>query len=155
MNIVHLSSIYLDIYVICRYIQKYVYHISFDFYNWQQVILSAINNTLEWFTCVLRGIDPNAGEDWRQEEKGTIEDEVVRWHHQLDGHEPEQAPGVGNGQESLVCCSPWACKESDMTERLNWSELIIPERSIKFCCSSEKWEKWALKHQHIHTKDVK
>ena len=47
------------------------------------------------------------------------EDEMVGWHHQLDGHEFEQAPGVGNGQGSLVCCSPWGCKESDMTEQLN------------------------------------
>ena len=44
------------------------------------------------------------------------EDEIVGWHHQLDGHELEQAPGVSGGQRSLVCCSPWSCKESDMTE---------------------------------------
>ena len=47
------------------------------------------------------------------------EDEMVRWHHHLDGHEFEQAPGVGDGQESLVCCSPWSCKELDMIEQLN------------------------------------
>ena len=47
------------------------------------------------------------------------EDEMVRQHHRLDGHESEQAPGVGDGQGSLVCCSPWGCKELDMTERLN------------------------------------
>ena len=52
----------------------------------------------------------------RQEEKGTTEDEIVRWHHQLDGHEFEQAPGDGEGQRSLACCSPWGCKELDMTE---------------------------------------
>ena len=45
------------------------------------------------------------------------------WHHQLDGHEFEKAPGVGDGQGSLVCCSPWGCRESDMTEQLNWTEL--------------------------------
>ena len=66
--------------------------------------------------------DPGAGKDWRQEEKGTTEDEMVGWHHQLDGHEFEQVPGVGDGQGSLVCCSPWGCKESDMTEWLNWIE---------------------------------
>ena len=49
------------------------------------------------------------------------EDEMVGWHHWLDGHEFEQALGVGNGQGSLVCCSPWGHKESDMTERLNWT----------------------------------
>ena len=73
----------------------------------------------EWFI----GKNPDAGEDWRQENKGRREDEMVGWHHQLNGHELDQAPGVGNGQGSLVCCSPWGRKESDMTERLNWTEL--------------------------------
>ena len=63
--------------------------------------------------------DPDAGKGWRQEEKGTTEDEMVGWHHRLSGHEFEQAPGVGNGQGSLACCSPWGRKESDTTERLN------------------------------------
>ena len=66
------------------------------------------------------GKDPDAGKDWRQEEKGMTEDEMVGWHHWLDGHEFEQAPGIGNGQGSQVCCSPWGCKDWDMTERLNW-----------------------------------
>ena len=70
----------------------------------------------------LIGKDPDAGKDWRQEQ-GTTEDEMVGWHHQLDGHEFEQAPGDGDGQGSLVCCSPWDPKESDTTERLNWTEL--------------------------------
>ena len=70
----------------------------------------------------LIGKDPDVRKDWRQEEKGTIEDEMVGWNHQLDGHEFEQALGVGDGQESLACCSPWGHKESDMTERLNWTE---------------------------------
>ena len=70
----------------------------------------------------LFGKDPDAGKDWRQEEKGTTEDEMVGWHHQLDGHEFEQALGVGDGQRSLVCCSPWDRKESDTTERLNWAD---------------------------------
>ena len=52
-------------------------------------------------------------------EKGTTEDEMVGWHHRLDGHEFEQAPGVGDGQRSLACCSPWGRKESDTTEQLN------------------------------------
>ena len=68
----------------------------------------------------LIGKDPDAGKDWRQEEKRTTEDEMVGWHHQLDRHEFEQALGVGDGQGSLVCCSPWGCKELDMTEWLNW-----------------------------------
>ena len=61
--------------------------------------------------------DPDDGKDWRQEEKGTTEDEMVGWHYWLDGHESEQALGVGDGQGNLVCCSPWGCKESDMTEQ--------------------------------------
>ena len=67
----------------------------------------------------LIGKDPDAGKDWRQEEKGTTEDEMVGWSHWLNGHEFEQAPGDGEGQEHLVGCSPWGHKESDMTERLN------------------------------------
>ena len=63
--------------------------------------------------------DPDAGKDWRQEKKGTTEDEMVGWRHWLNGREFEQAPGVGEGQGRLVCCSPWGCKESDVSERLN------------------------------------
>ena len=65
--------------------------------------------------------DPDAGKDWVQEEKKMTEDEMVGWHHQLSGHEFERAPGFGDGQESLVCCSPWGHKELDMTEQLNWT----------------------------------
>ena len=68
-------------------------------------------------------LDPDAGKDWRQEEKGTTEDEKVGWHHQLDGHEFEWTPGVGDGQGGLACCGSWGHKESDTTERLNWTEL--------------------------------
>ena len=53
------------------------------------------------------------------------EDEMVGWHHRLNGHESEQALGVGDGQGGLACCSPWGCKESDMTEQLNWAELSM------------------------------
>ena len=69
--------------------------------------------------------DPDAGKDWRQEEKRTTEDEMVGWHHRLNGHEFEQALGVGDGQGSLVCCSPWGCRESETTERLNWIEYVL------------------------------
>ena len=69
----------------------------------------------------LIGKDLDTGKDWRQKEKGTTEDEMVRWHPQLNGHEFEQAPGVGNGQGGLVCCSPWGRKQLDTTERLNWT----------------------------------
>ena len=79
--------------------------------------------------------DPDAGKDWRQEEKGTTEDEMAGWHHRLDGHESEQAPGVGDGQGSLECCSPWGRKELDMTERWNWTESL-PCLSSGFCVPS-------------------
>ena len=71
----------------------------------------------------LIGKDPDAGKDWRQE-KGATEDEMVGWHHLLDGHEFEQAPGIGDGQGSLVCYSPQGRKEPDMTEQLNWTERV-------------------------------
>ena len=62
----------------------------------------------------------DGGKDWKPEEKGITEDEMAEWHHQLDGLKFEQAPGVGDGQGSLACCSPWGGKELDTTERLNW-----------------------------------
>ena len=69
--------------------------------------------------------DPDAGKAWRQEEKGTTEDEMVEWHHQLNGHNFEQALGDGEGQGSLACCSPWGRKDSDMTVRLNNNYNIL------------------------------
>ena len=69
--------------------------------------------------------DPAAGRDWGQEEKGTAEDEMAGWHHGFDGHEFEWTPGVGDGQGGLACCNSWGCKESDTTEQLNWTELMI------------------------------
>ena len=69
--------------------------------------------------------DPGAGKGWRQEEKGTTEDKMVGWHHQLDGHAIEQAPGVGDGQGSLACCSPWGHKELDTTEQTKLADHSI------------------------------
>ena len=63
--------------------------------------------------------EPHAGKDWRQEEKGMTEDEMVEWHHRLTGHEFEQTPGDGEGLGSLACCSPWGCKILDMSEWQN------------------------------------
>ena len=71
----------------------------------------------------LIGKDSDAGRDWGQEEKGMTEDEMVEWHHQLNGCESEWTPGVGDGQGSLEYCSPWGLKESDTTDRRNWTEL--------------------------------
>ena len=67
--------------------------------------------------------DCDAGKDWRQVEKGMTEDEMVGWHHRLNGHRFGWTPGVGDGQGGLACCDSWGRKESDTTEWLNWTEL--------------------------------
>ena len=87
--------------------------------------------------------DPDAGKDWRREEKGTTEDEMVRWHHRFNGHVFEQPPKVGDGQGSLACYIPWGHKELDTTERLVWTEgkratartgaWILPSSSVLMC----------------------
>ena len=83
-----------------------------------------LTQKLQYFGHLMQRTDsleknPDAGRDWRQEEKGVTEDEMVGWHHRLYGHEFEQALGVSDGQGSLACCSPWGHKELDTTERLN------------------------------------
>ena len=85
----------------------------------------------------LIGKDPDARKDWRQEEKGTAEDEMVVWHHWLNGHEFEQALGVSDGQGGLECCSPWGCNEHHRTRLRDWTELI-PHKNMLiswYCCS--------------------
>ena len=72
----------------------------------------------------LTGKDSDVGSDWGQEEKGTAEDEMAGWHHGLDGRESEWTPGVVNGPGGLEYCNSWGCKESDMTEWLNWTETF-------------------------------
>ena len=72
--------------------------------------------------------DPYPGKDWRQENKGMTKDEVVGWHLRLSGNEFEYAPGVGDGQGSLVCCSSWSHKQSDITEWLNWLNRLNRSR---------------------------
>ena len=84
---------------------------------------------LQYFGHLVRrtdsyGEDPDAGKDWRQEKKGTTEDEMVGWHHRLNGHEFEQALGDGDGQESLAYYIPWGCKELDTTEWMNLNEQV-------------------------------
>ena len=73
------------------------------------------SNVMSW----LIGKDPDAGKDWRQGERGMTKEDMVGWHHWLNGREFEQALGDSEGQGSLACCSPWGCKELDMTEQLN------------------------------------
>ena len=72
----------------------------------------------------LIGKDPDVGKDWGQEEKGTTEDEMVGWRHQLDGHRFGWTPGAVDGQRGLECCVSWGHKESDTTERLNWTDAL-------------------------------
>ena len=84
---------------------------------------------LQYFGHLMRRVNsleknPDGGKDCRQEEKGMTEDKMVGWHHWPNGHESEQTPGDGEGQGSLVCCSPWGRKGSDTTERLNNTQDI-------------------------------
>ena len=76
---------------------------------------------LQYFVHLMR-----RGDDWGQEGKGTAEDEMAGWHHWLNGCESEWTPGVGDGQRGLACCDSWGRKESDTTERLNWTEYSYP-----------------------------
>ena len=85
----------------------------------------------------LIGKDPDVGKDWRQEEKGTTEDEMLGWHHQLNGNGFEQAPRVGDGQGSLACCSPWGHKELDMIEWLKW--MICCQKQVIFIYSKVRF----------------
>ena len=116
----------------------------------------------------LIGKDSDAGRDWGQEEKGITEDEMAGWNHWLDGRESEWTPGVGDRQGGLACCDSWGRKESDMTERLNWTELnhygkdcrvsskmknritILPSNStpVHICKGSE--DRILKRYMHLH-----
>ena len=95
----------------------------------------------------LIGKHSDAGRDWGQEEKGTTEDEMAGWHHRPDGHESEWTLGVGDGQGALVCCDSRGRKESDTTERLNWTEPNRTEGELKSLLMKvkEESEKLGLK----------
>jgi len=98
--------------------------------HWKDWCWSRNSNTLATYAkSWLIVKDPDHGKNWRQKEKGMTEDEMVGWHHQLNGHEFDQSQGAGNGQGSLVCWSPWGSKESDMTEWLNPRSEVV----VKFC----------------------
>ena len=95
----------------------------------------------------LTGKDPDAGKDWGQEEKGATEDEKVEWHHQVNGHEFVQTQGDPEGQESLVCCSPWSHKS--WTWLSNWTTAIFfelhsgPEaKTLSFHCRGQGFDPW-------------
>ena len=96
----------------------------------------------------LLGQDSDAGRDWGQEKKGTTEDEMTGWHHWLHGRESEWTPGVGDGQRGLAYCDSWGCKESAMTERLNWTEMNNPNEGLasqflRLCiCSNILLSQW-------------
>ena len=98
----------------------------------------------------LIGKDPDAGKDWRQEKKGTTEDEMAGLHHRLNGHGFGWAPGVGDGQGGLACCSSWGHKESDMTEQLNWRKqaggrvLIVGSGVIVASHAVSQIQPWGL-----------
>ena len=104
------------------------------------------------------GKDLDAGKDWGQEEKGMTEDEMVGWHHRLNGHGFGWTPGVGDGQGGLACCNSWGHKEQDTTEWLNWTAL----NSFKVTAShiwdihkvlSPMWNLWWTKRLDLLIKD--
>ena len=95
----------------------------------------------------LIGKDLDAGKDWRQEEKGMTEDEMVGWHHWHEfGHESESTLGVGNGQGDMACCSPWGCKELDMTEWLNRTDTYLLSESSNWLMI---WIKYENRKEHV------
>ena len=83
--------------------------------------------------------DPDAGKDWGQVEKGTTEDEMVGWHHQLNEHGFGWIPGIGDRQGGLACCGSWGHKESDTTEWLNWTVHLWQCRLFLACTVSPQW----------------
>ena len=103
-----------------------------------------------WFIGKDLDADPDAGRDWGQEEKGTTEDEMARWHHWLDGRESEWTPGVGDGQGGLACCDSWGRRVGH--DWLNWTELnmspkrwtlLVPQMIVLFCA----WRRWWMESE--------
>ena len=124
-------------------------------------------NILWVATQWLIGKDLDAGKDWEQEEKGTTEDEMVRWHHRFSTRKFEQTLGDGEGQGSLACYSSWGCKESDTTERLNnntvtlfWSVLgqnyeLALSCLVLSCSQSDFVWGWYSVIVYVQQKDLK
>ena len=118
----YLSCVMNYVYIIMNVKQKLM---KFNYLNHCINLLCPLLSLILWPPHVkswLIGKDPDAGRDWGQEKKGTTEDEMAGWHHRLDAHEFGWTPGVGDGQGGLVCSDSGGRKESDMTERLNWTE---------------------------------
>ena len=99
----------------------------------------------------LTGKDFDAEKDWRWE-KGTTEDEMVGWHHWLNGHEFGWTSGVGDGQGGLVCCSPWGHKELDTTKQLNWTDVTRKWISGLLLASSKMVLYWGWAHTHLKSR---
>ena len=87
----------------------------------------------EDYSFTVHNVFSDAGRDWGQEEKGMTEDGMAGWHHWLDGRESGWTLEVGDGQGGLACCDSWGRKESDTTERLNWTELNVFSSYLKLC----------------------
>ena len=94
--------------------------------------------------------NPDAGKDWRQKEKGTAEDEMVGWHHRLNRHEFGQTPGDGEVHGSQTCCSPWGRKELDMTEQLNWTEILAIFQEQQWSFSYFLYTSIRISHRNNH-----
>ena len=99
----------------------------------------------------LIGKDSDAGKDWGQEEKGTTEDEMVGWHYRLNGYGFGWTLGVGDGQGGLACCGSWCCKESDMTERLNWNLCDLNQKWLQ----GKFWPRARLQRRGVDGRDRK
>ena len=105
--------------------------------HWKDWCWSWNSNTLAtWWEELTHWKDPDAGEDWRWEEKEMTDDEMVGWHHWLNGNGLGWTPGVGDAQGSLAYCGSWGHKELDMTEWLSWSELKHPDAYLSCLCFS-------------------
>ena len=93
--------------------------------------------------------DPDAGEDWGQKEKATTEDEMVGWHHWLNGHGFGWTPGVGDGQRGLAYCGSWGRKELDTTERLDWILLVQSNCWFLTCINFSQEEGKMVWYSHL------
>ena len=123
----------------------WIHHLTIMNMPWYSLEGLMLKVKLQYFGHLLQRVDSlektDAGRDWRQEEKGTTEDEMTGWHHRLDRHEFGWTPGVGDRQGSLECCDSWGRKESNTTEWLNWLAVSIAKCSLwesKFCFNSSE-----------------